>query len=539
MKKFKKRKQKGITLIALIITIIIMLILVSVSIRITMQSGLFEKAGKAVQNWDTAQDAEGELAKGDYIDEIVGEYVNSIVADGSWDGTINTPKLGAGMTPIAWDESGNPFTPKTNAKWYDYENNKWANAVTEDGSYWVWIPRYEYKITAPTGEAEAGTIDVRFIGTDTKSGSTGYTTTNGITTSSDNYIIHPSFTNNAAVGGWNSELAGFWVAKYEMSMEGKTDSGEWTTLTPTATSSTTAISGNVGTTNTITAYNATASEKNKLSTSVTDGTNTYANIRAVSKPNVSSWRYINISNVYENACNYDRSKESHLMKNSEWGAIAYLTHSQYGRDGEEVSINACTGYYTGAGPLEAGSTATYSYNASTFATTYAYNTTLGKLASSTGNITGVYDLSGGAYEYVAAFNDAYSSSGDYYSTTNESYKSSIGTNMGAIGLANSGSTKYLTAYKNSKSYHYIGQDARYSSFTNFENAGMKVSITGDAIKEVWVSGSRAWLSNYSYFVYSSYPFFIRGGSCSASANAGVFYSNYTNGYTSFRVVCSL
>ena len=249
MKKILKREQEGITLIALIITIIIMLILVAVSISLALNSGLFKAAGKASHDWQTAQDAEGELAKGDYIDEIVGEYVNSIVADGSWDGKINTPKLGAGMKPIAWDESGNPFTPKTNAKWYDYENNKWANAVTEDGSYWVWIPRYEYKITAPEGEAKAGTIDVRFIGTDTKSGSTGYTTTNGITTSSDNYIIHPSFTNNVAVGGWDSELAGFWVAKYEMSMEGNTnaeasvtDAG-WTTLTPTASSSTTAISG--------------------------------------------------------------------------------------------------------------------------------------------------------------------------------------------------------------------------------------------------------------------------------------------------------
>ena len=25
--------------------------------------------------------------------------------------------------------------------WYSYENRKWANAQTEDGSLWVWIPR--------------------------------------------------------------------------------------------------------------------------------------------------------------------------------------------------------------------------------------------------------------------------------------------------------------------------------------------------------------------------------------------------------------
>ena len=34
--------------------------------------------------------------------------------------------------------------------------------------------------------------------------------------------------------------------------------------------------------------------------------------------------------------------------------------------------------------------------------TNAYNTTGGVKASTTGNITGVYDMSGGAWEYTAA-----------------------------------------------------------------------------------------------------------------------------------------
>ena len=32
--------------------------------------------------------------------------------------------------------------------WYDYDKKQWANAKTLDGSYWVWIPRYAYKITS-------------------------------------------------------------------------------------------------------------------------------------------------------------------------------------------------------------------------------------------------------------------------------------------------------------------------------------------------------------------------------------------------------
>ena len=96
--------------------------------------------------------------------------------------------------------------------------------------------------------------------------------------------------------------------------------------------------------------------------------------------------------------------------------------------------------------------------------------------------------------------------------------------MGATGLANGGSTEYLTAYSNSTSYYYAGQNTSYPTFESFEEAGLKVSIIGDGIKEVWVSTSRAWFYDYSDFVYSTYPFFGRGGICSYSSDAGVFYS---------------
>ena len=37
-------------------------------------------------------------------------------------------------------------TTSSDTEWYNYENKKWANAKTEDGSMWVWIPRYAYRI---------------------------------------------------------------------------------------------------------------------------------------------------------------------------------------------------------------------------------------------------------------------------------------------------------------------------------------------------------------------------------------------------------
>ena len=41
------------------------------------------------------------------------------------------------------------------------DGNKWANAITADGSMWVWIPRYAYKITYTdsTDKSKGGTIN--------------------------------------------------------------------------------------------------------------------------------------------------------------------------------------------------------------------------------------------------------------------------------------------------------------------------------------------------------------------------------------------
>ncbi len=49
--------------------------------------------------------------------------------------------------------------------WYDYKQNKWANTKTQDGSMWVWIPRYAYKITYtnPSDKSQGGSIDVKFL----------------------------------------------------------------------------------------------------------------------------------------------------------------------------------------------------------------------------------------------------------------------------------------------------------------------------------------------------------------------------------------
>ena len=44
-------------------------------------------------------------------------------------------------------------------------------------------------------------------------------------------------------------------------------------------------------------------------------------------------------NVDGNPYGFSENSNTHMMKNSEWGAVAYLTQSRYGRNGTEVAIN--------------------------------------------------------------------------------------------------------------------------------------------------------------------------------------------------------
>ena len=402
----------------------------------------YQKEGQ--DYWSTSEDLSFVVSEdGLYKVKIVNGNIESdekkvMISDGRWNGSVNIPNLKGDMEPVYWDESNNEVNLEDDnfdsTKWYDYNSNKWANAKTSDGSYWVWIPRYEYQvINNVTDSSQAGTVNVNFIPTST------------ITACSSDYYIHPSFrddsSNNFSNGGWDSELPGFWVAKYEMSMEDGNGNHVETTES----------NGNVALSDTV---------------------------KIVSKPGVTSWRYINIANSYTNSYNYDRTKESHLMKNSEWGAVAFLTHSKYGRKGQEVTINSNSSYYTGGGTGE------------------AYKTT-NTNQSSTGNITGIYDLNGGAIEYVAAFNGNYS--GEYY--TGSSYVDAEGNNF-----ANTGgkSTKYATAY----------------SGTLISSAYKR----GDATYE-----TTGWNGDNEFFITSDRTFFIRSGSYLAGSSAGIFYYNSVNG----------
>ena len=387
----------------------------------------------------------------------------------------NYPKLVDNMIPVYYDGSNWKYADIGSDAWYDYDAKEWANAVVlndgveksvgetiteEEISLWyVWIPRYTYtifngnngsigeqeiQIKFEKGTSSTGTVectDVNFISTPTNASSETCTdTTNGSILNGTSTYTHPAFTFG------DTELTGFWVGKFE-------------------------VSGSTG--------------------------------KITIKPNVSSLRNTTVSSFFTAIQDiksvYDLSGDSHMMKNMEWGAVAYLTQSKYGTctDGTcvEVSINSNSSYYTGGG------------------TNDAYKTNVAQ--STTKNIYGVYDMSGGSWEYVMG--NMVSSSGAFYSSS------------AGFTSDNVPDSKYFDSYTYSTSY------------TNHARGKL-----GDATKETlktFGSETGGWYSDYAYLPYSTYSWFLRGGYYGVGATAGVFNFNRASGvvhtYNSARgVVCA-
>ena len=378
----------------------------------------------------------------------------------------NKPVLASNMIPVYYDESNNVWkkADKNNSqkdyRWYSYTSTgeykgMWANAVTvkdtnrqtylnatpgttismdDITTMWVWIPRFN--AVTPSNynggtQAKPNAIDVTFV--------------------KQNETAIDAFTFG------NKELSGFWYGKFEISH---------TTLTSSETND------NLG------CNNETCSNANGI----------------IIKPNVTSLTRNNVSNFFYASRSMEQTGNSfgfvssevdtHMSKNNEWGAVAYLTHSIYGRCTNsttctEVGINNNEGYITGYG-APAGS--------SNSVTNGAYNTTLGKDASTTGTIYGIYDMSGGRYEYVmGVYNNAKSSSG----------------------------------------FNSLPDSKYYNNYTTTEYQGHALY------------GTKGWYYDGNDVLDTSKSWYARGGGYNNGASAGVFnyYTYYgTSAYYSTRVV---
>ena len=370
----------------------------------------------------------------------------------------NKPVLYTNMIPVVYDGTKWVYSDGTQTNWYNYTDKQWANAVVlnsgvtknvgdevteEDVALWyVWIPRYKYTIFNGNNEsATAQLINVTFESGTNRTGTVtcsdnadGSETCSTITNGKSTYT-HPAFKFG------NTNLTGFWVGKFEVS----------------------------GSTSTITV-----------------------------KPNVTSLRSQTVSSFFTAIQNVKTTygisnADSHMAKNMEWGAVAYLKQSKYGLGTTDIAVNTNSSFYTGGGQSD------------------AYKTNVAQ--STTGNIYGVYDMSGGAWEYVM---------GNMKNSSNAFYSSNAG-------FTTAPDSKYYDSYK-------------YDSSSNTTHARGKL---GDATKETLAtfgSGTGGWYSDYAGFPNSSSSWFLRGGSYRNGTIAGVFYFNYYDGncysFSSARAVLS-
>ena len=425
--------------------------------------------------------------KANNVQDAIEEIYNKTI-DNSSCKNVSVPKLGEGLVPVTIENDGTVKYADTTKSWYNYCDKRWANAVIlEDNasynvgdtireadiqSYFVWIPKYKYKLwNVDTPIEKVHEIEIVFDETDTTDIEGVSCKTPMISGESGNcnngeYMTHPAF---ISMG-----VNGFWAGKFETGYKGATS--------------------------------AAAAQVNANDTS-----------KVIVKPNVYSWRGITVKNIFETSYNYKRNLDSHMMKNTEWGAVAYLSHSKYGIN-TEININNNSSFKTGYSALPTTSQQTYPGTSGDGATyNSAYNTDIGYLASTSGNISGVYDISGGSWEYLASYITGKLGLSGFSTTTLANYDS-----------------KYLDTYNASSAistYKY-----RILGDATGEMGPFKQYLDGDNTSR-WHS---SWYDDYSDFVESSYPWFVRSGHYTYGVLCGAFYfSRHTGGTHSsdgFRIV---
>lgn len=377
------------------------------------------------------------------------------------------PQLSTGMIPVTIANDGTVTTvDPSNSSWYSYTNKQWANAVLVSNesrnnyyeadkitikpnetipeanilAYYVWIPKYSYKIN---GVEEA--ISIAFNNTP------------------DGYIEHNAF-------DFDGPIPGFWVGKFETSHA---------TITSTT--------------------------NNQFGCGNTDCT-TADGLRV--KPNVNARGSERIANLFYATRSMERtgnpfgltqeSVDTHMMKNNEWGAVAYLSHSIYGINAE-IRMNNHNSYMTGCG-----ASTHNGGGVTTCQIAYGAVSSGEYPQSTTGNITGIFDMAGGANEYVMG----------YYIGANENYQNDPNTYFG------------YTASENPSGFT-SKPDAKY--WNEYSTQDYTTACNGNICYGQALSETPGWYSDYSLFILPNHPWLCRGGYNTTGSIGGIFLSAYYDG----------
>lgn len=409
---------------------------------------------------------------------------------------VTKPELYQGFVPVIYDDSGNIIVADENSFWYDYENHKWANAVLincddkdikkkyfDDNmnlqtnvigntvdmddilQMYVWIPRYRYKLwNAENGFSDEQMINIIF---ESPKRAKEKGSKNG------EYLTHPAFTFG------DTELSGIWVGKFEM-------------------------------------------------TGTTDLATIKPNLKSLTNLNVYTMFYLTRSFSTTSSSIYGLNSnevDSHMMKNVDWGAVAYLTNSKYGRylDDANCIESGCTpwknnvlvednlkdygDYATGNGVTGcSGKELNTNYVISNSCPEDYGWKNLGINASTTGNIYGIYDMSGGTYEYVM---------GVMLNKDN-----TINYGQSGFNENNMPSNKYYTTY------HYRVEGGNTTDINWWYTDKL-----GEALSEVYKAHGlfNAWYFSGSWSITDTYPWLERGYDAGVSVTNIFSFSRYTGG----------
>ena len=191
--------------------------------------------------------------------------------------------------------------------------------------------------------------------------------------------------------------------------------------------------------------------------------------------------------------------DTHMSKNNEWGTVAYLTHSIYGRCNNSTN---CVNVSRSSNEV--------------------YNTTSGKDTSTTGTIYGVYNMNDGKKEYVMGV--LADTNGNPTSTESS----------GFTGMLSDGTTYTGVPFPDSK-YYNLYQDNYYE-----ESAQIGSKYIGHALKE-----TDSWYGERIGFMHDAplsnmYPWVLRNwelGMFNVWHTTGYYYNSASDSsYSSARFV---
>lgn len=475
----------------------------------------------------------------EYFDKDIGmSYVN---VDLNYDHSgANPPSLPNNMIPVYYEAGDNPSeegvwkkadvnNTDSNYIWYDYDNFMWANAVTvsEDNrstyinalpgteilssdinAFFVWIPKYKYYIISGDGNTSyERLINVNFLNRNDVSSVGTVTCIESISNDMDKHLYseicqdstYGSIQNNLSTYFHPSFLEdddGFWIGKF----------------------------ANSNTSNyTIKANSTTTTGNDILISSVREmiNVNNIYGFRQNSHATYDgkTWDYLN----------GNEDLNAHPITSMEWGAVAILANSAYGKSGNSLyytdNVKGFTRIYNNTDSNYTGRSTNYTTSSTTItnsstANAYWYDLTdlthtknsitypigyRGAGASTTGTIYGVYDMAGGNQTFV----------------------------MGIV-MNEDGTTPYAISSDYYTAYSYIPYRGKIKSSS--ELPYLEVFRLGDGIKEHVRTYSEIGMWQDGSLTLNNTGFMIRGG---YTVNGSLFTTQISNSkdyYETFTVL---